>query len=246
MRSSNPLQRESVYENARTLDLTSHSMSVLGTANKLFFLSLVMIAGALLTYYQFSLGHMDYVNMLMTGGIIAGFILAIILAFKPDATPYLSPLYALSQGAVISGASCFFEARYPGIVIQAMSLTMLTVLVMAVLFSTKLIRATEKFRSIVVAASITIFVFYLISFILMMFGINVPYFTQNTPLNIGINIVVAGIAACYLILDFDFIQKGVEKGVPAVYEWYGAFSLLVTVVWLYIEILRLLSRLRSK
>ena len=192
------------------------------------------------------LGHLDYVNMMMIGGISVGFVLALILAFKPDITPVLSPVYALSQGMVIAGASCFFESAYPGIVIQAISLTMLTVLVMSVLFASGIIKATEKFRSIVVAASLTIFVFYLISFIMMLFGINIPYFTQNTPLNIGINIVIAGIAACYLVLDFDFIQKGVERGVPAVYEWYGAFSLLVTVVWLYIEILRLLSRLRSK
>ena len=244
MRSSNPLQRDSVYE--QTFALTERPMTVVGTANKLLILSIVMLLGAGLTYYQFMLGHFDYVNMLMTGGVIAGFILAIILAFKPDATPYLGPVYALSQGAIIAGMSCYMEQLYPGVVMQAISLTMLTVLVMAVLFSTGVIKATEKFRSILIAASLTIFVFYLISFVLMFFGINVPYFTQNTPLNIGINVVVAGIAACYLILDFDFIQKGVERGVPAVFEWYGAFSLLVTVVWLYIEILRLLSRLRSK
>ena len=244
MRSSNPLQKDSIYDKAYAL--TGHPMSVVGTANKLFLLSIIMLIGAGVTYYQFMLGHTDYVNMLMIGGVSIGFILALVLSFKPDATPYLSPVYALSQGAVIAGLSCFFERSYPGIVIQAISLTMLTVLVMSVLFATGLVKATEKFRSIVVAASLTIFVFYLISFIMMLFGINVPYFTQNTPLNIGINIVIAGIAACYLILDFDFIQKGVEKGAPSVFEWYGAFSLLVTVVWLYIEILRLLSRLRSK
>ena len=244
MRSSNPLQREAVYEQA--FAISQHSMTIAGTTNKLLILSLVMLVGAALTYYQFMLGHIDYVNNLMFGGIAVGFVIALILAFKPAATPYLAPVYAFSQGAVLSGASSFMEQAYKDIVMQAVSLTMLTVMVMALLFSTGLIKATEKFRSIVVAASMTIFVFYLISFVLMWFGINVPYFTQNTPLAIGINVVIAGVAACYLILDFDFIQKGVEKGAPALYEWYGAFSLLVTVVWLYIEILRLLSRLRDK
>ena len=207
MRSSNPLQRVAVYD--KTITLSEHPMSIVGTANKLFLLSLIMLVGAGLTYYQFMLGHLDYVNMLMIGGVSIGFVLAIILAFKPDATPYLGPVYALSQGAVVSGISCIFEKSYPGIVIQAVSLTMLTVLVMSVLFALGIIKATEKFRSILVAASFTIFIFYLISFIMMLMGMNVPYFTQNTPLNIGINIVIAGIAACYLILDFDFIQKGV-------------------------------------
>ncbi len=244
MKSSNPMQREAVYEQA--FALSEHPMSIVGTTNKLFILSAIMLLGAYVTYYQFMIGHTDMVNMMMTGGVIIGFIIALILAFKPLATPYLAPVYALSQGAVVSGISCILENAYKGIVMQAVSLTMLTVMVMALLFSMKIIRATEKFRSILVAASMTIFVFYLISFILMWFGINVPYFTQNTPLNIGINVVIAGIAACYLILDFDFIRKGVERGVPAVFEWYGAFSLLVTVVWLYIEIIRLLSRLRDR
>lgn len=244
MKSSNPLQRESVYE--QEYALYGHPMTITGTANKLLVLSFVMLIGAYLTYNQFISGHIDFVNSLMLGGIIIGFILAIILSFWPKVTPYLAPVYALSQGAAISGISCFMEQAYKGIVIQAVSLTMLTVVVMAVLFSSGIIKATEKFRSIVVAASLTIFVFYLISFILMWFGITVPYFTENSPLNIGINVVIAGIAACFLVLDFDFIQKGVERGAPNFFEWYGAFSLLVTIVWLYIEILRLLSRLRDK
>ncbi len=244
MKSSNPLQREAVYEQA--FALSERPMSVVGTTNKLLILSAVMLISAYITYYHYMTGHGDFVNMLMIGGVITGFIIAIILAFKPLTSPYLAPIYAFSQGAVVSGISCALESAYKGIVMQAVSLTMLTVMIMALLFSTGVIKATEKFRSILIAASMTIFVFYLISFVLMLFGINIPYFTQNTPLNIGINIVIAGIAACYLILDFDFIQKGVEKGIPATFEWYGAFSLLVTVIWLYIEIIRLLSRLKDR
>ena len=244
MRSSNPLQKESIYE--RTYALEEHPMTITGTAVKLIVLSLVMLAGAFITYYQFMQGHFDFVNMIMTGGIAIGFITAVILAFKPNAALYLAPVYAVSQGAAVSGFSCFMEQAYRGIVMQAALLTLLTVLVMAVLYACKIIKASERFRSTLLAASAAIFVFYLLSFILTMFGINVPYFTQNTPLNIGINIVIAGVAACFLILDFDFIQKGAERGAPSVFEWYGAFSMLVTVVWLYVEILRLLSRFRSR
>ena len=249
MKSSNPTQRESIYENATERDfaLSSRSMTIVGTANKLFLLSIIMLIGAALTFYQFHSQHTDFVSMLMTGGVIAGFIIALVLTFTPKLTPVLGPVYAFSQGLVISGVSCYMESMYKGIVMQAISLTMLTVLVMSLLFSAKIIKATEKFKSVVTAAGLTIFIFYLISFVLMaFFHIDIPYFTVNSPLNIAINAGIAIIAALYLILDFDFIQKGVEKEVPAVYEWYGAFSLLVTIVWLYIEILRLLSRLRNK
>ena len=244
MRTTNPLQRESVYNSV--YDSEQGVMTISGTAGKLLLLSAIMLIGAYFTFYQFRLGHTDYVNGLMIGGIAIGFILAIIMSFKPKTTPYLSPVYALTQGAYVAGISCIFEQMFKGIVIQAVSLTLLTVLVMAFLFVTGIIKATEKMRSILFAATITIGLFYLISFVLMFFNISVPYFTQNTPLNIGINVVIAGIAALYLILDFDFIQKGVERGAPAFFEWYGAFSLLVTVVWLYIELLRLLSRLKDR
>jgi len=244
MRSSNPLQGESVYE--RTFSLEEHPMTAAGTAVKLIILSLVMLSGAFVTYYQFMQGHFDFVNMLMTGGIAIGFITAVLLYFKPNAALYLAPVYAVSQGAAVSGFSCSMEQAYRGIVMQAALLTLLTVLVMALLYSLKIIKASERFRSTLLAASSVLFIFYLLSFILTLFGINVPYFTQNTPLNIAVNIAIAGMAACFLILDFDFIQKGIEKGAPAVFEWYGAFSLLVTVLWLYVEILRLLSRFRSR
>ncbi len=244
MKSSNPIFKDSIY--SQSYAITERPMTVAGTMNKLLILSLVMILGAGAVYYQFSLGHIDFVNMLITGGIIAGLIFAIIIAFNQKSTPYLAPLYAFAQGAALSGISCLFEASFPGIVVQAISMTFLAVFAMAVLYRAGLIRATEKFRAVIFTATVAIFIFYLISFVLSFFNVNVPYFYVNSPLNIGINIAIAIIAALNLIIDFDFIEKGVRTPLPSLYEWYGAFGLLVTILWLYIEILRLLARTRSR
>lgn len=244
MKSSNPMFRDSILE--QTYALTERPMTIGGTMNKLMILALIMICAAAAVYYQFSLKHFDFVNMLMIAGIIVGFVSVIVIAFKQNWTPYIAPVYAFSQGAVLSGISCFFEAALPGIVIQAISLTFLVVFVMALLFKAGVIKATERFKSVLLIATGTIFVFYLISFIMMLFHVNLPYFYSNSPLAIGVNVIIAVIAALNLIIDFDFIEKGVQAPLPSVYEWYGAFGLLVTIVWLYIEILRLLSRLRDR
>ena len=244
MKSSNPMLRDSIYEKAYAL--TEKPMTVAGTMNKLLILSLVMIIAAAAVYYQFSMGRYDYVQIMMTAGIIIGFILAIVISFKQDSAPYLAPLYAFSQGAFISGISCFFEKIYDGIVMQAISITFLVVFSMALLFKTGLIKATEKFRSVIFITTLTIAIFYIVSFILMLCGISIPYYTSTSPLAIAVNVVIAGIAALNLIIDFDFIERGVHAPLPSHFEWYGAFGLLVTVLWLYIEILRLLSRTRSR
>lgn len=244
MKSSNPILRDSVLEGAYAL--TERPMTVSGTMNKLLLLSLIMIVGAAAVFYQFYMQHYDYVNILMIAGCIIGFIIALVIAFKPKTTPYLAPVYAFAQGAVVSGLSCFFEASFPGIVMQAISITILTVLSMAVLFKAGLIKATEQFRSIILTATIAVAIFYLISFVLMLFHVNVPYFTTNSTVTITINAVIAIIAALNLIIDFDFIERGTNAPLPSFFEWYGAFGLLVTILWLYVEILRLLARLRDR
>ncbi len=244
MKSSNPILRQNVYEQAYAL--AEKPMTAAGTMNKLLLLTLIMLCAAGAVYYQFSLQHYDFVNMLLIGGVIVGFILAIVISFNHKLTPYLAPVYAFSQGAVLSGISCSFEQQFHGIVIQAVSMTFMVILVMALLYRTGLIRATEKFKAVTFAAAFAIMVFYVISFILMLFHVNVPYFYVNSPLNIGINLVIAIIAALYLIIDFDSIENGVKASLPSLYEWYGAFGLLVTIVWLYIEIIRLLARLRDR
>jgi len=244
MRSSNPIFSRDL-SNAGGYALTERAMSVSGTMLKLILLSLIMLVGASAVFYQFSLGHLDFVNTLVWVGIIAGFILSVIISFKPKTAPYLSPVYAFAEGAALSGISCFFEAQFPGIVIQAVSITFLAVLSMALLFFSGIIKATEKFRAVIGTAALAICIFYLISMVLMLFHVNIPYFTSTSPLCIAINAVVALVAALFLVIDFDNIKQGVQNNYPAVFEWYFAFGLVVTIVWLYLEILRLLSRLQK-
>ena len=244
MRSSNPILRENVLTN--TYDNIAMPMTVSGTLNKLLFLSLIMIVSAAAVYYQFSLQHIDFVNILMVIGIAVSFILSIIISFKPNTAPYLTPIYAFAQGAVLSGISCFFEAELPGIVIQAVSITFIVVFSMAFLYRTGMIRATEKFKAVIFTATLAILAFYFISFIMSLFGHLPAYFTSTSTMSICINAAIAVIAALNLIIDFDFIERGTQAHLPIVYEWYGAFGLLVTILWLYIEILSLLARTRRR
>lgn len=244
MKSSNPILRDSIYE--QTYSLTEKPMTISGTMNKLLILSLVMLVAAGAVYYQFSLHHYDFVLLMMKLGAIAGLITGLIIAFKQNTAPYLAPVYAFCQGAAISGISCFFEKAYGGIVIQAASMTLIIVLAMAFLYKFNIIKATEKFRSVIISVTAAIAFFYIISFILMLFNVNIAYFSSTTPVAIGINIIIAIVAALNLIIDFDFIEKGAQAPLPALYEWYGAFGLLVTIIWLYIEILRILAKTRRR
>ena len=243
MKSRNPMLRYDIYE--QTYALTERPMTVSGAVNKLLLLSLVMLISAGGVYYQFSLGRFDFVQSSLLGGVILGFIVAIVLAFKRDWAKYLAPIYALAQGAAISAISCIFEAQIPGIVMQAVSITLLVVLAMALLFKAKIIRATETLKSTIAIGTAAIGLFYLVSFGLMFFGVNVPYFSATSPINIVVNAIIAGFAAFNLIIDFDFIEQGEKRMLPSTFEWYGAFGLLVTILWLYIEILRLLMRIAA-
>ena len=244
MKSSNPMFRDSIYKN--TYDLLEKPMTLSGTVNKLLLLTVLMFVAAAAVFYQFSMQRYDYVSILTTAGVIVGFICAIIMAFKHNLTPYIAPIYAFSQGALLSGISCFFEASYPGIVIQAVSITFITVLAMGLLFKAKVIEATEKFRAVLLTATFAIAIFYLISFVISFFGVNVPYFSSTSPIAIVVNVIFAIVAALNLIIDFDNIDRGVKTPLPAYFEWYCAVGLLATIVWLYIEILRLLARTRNK
>lgn len=244
MKSTNPMFHNNAYEQAYAI--TERPMTVSGTMNKLLLLSLIMILAVVGVYYQFSLGRFDFVQLAMIGGIIVGFIVAIIMAFKPALANVLAPIYAIGQGAAVAAISCMFEAQFPGVVIQAISITFLVVFSMAVLYKARIIKATETLRSIIAIGTLTIAVFYLISFILMLCHVNIPYFTVNSPVTIAVNVVIACFAALNLITDFAFIEEGARRPLPAHFEWYGAFGLLVTILWLYVEILRLLSRLSSR
>ena len=244
MKSSNPMFRDSLYQNS--FDALQKPMTVSGTLNKLLLLTLVMIISGAAVFYQFSMQRYDYVQTLLIAGCVVGFVSALLMMFVHKITPYIAPIYAFSQGALLSGLSCLFEASYSGIVIQAISITFLAVLSMAILFKAKLIQATEKFRAVLATATLAVFIFYLISFIISFFGVNVPYFSSSSPISIVINVAIAGIAALNLIIDFDNIDRGVNAQLPSFFEWYSAVGLLATIVWLYIEILRLLARLRDR
>lgn len=192
----------------------------------------------------------------MLGGAIGGFIVALITIFKPKAAPFTAPLYAVLEGLFLGAVSAFYEATYgsaegtnpmfSGIVVQAVALTMAVTLVMVTLYGTRVIRVTEKLRAGIIAATGAVFLVYIASFVLGFFGIEVPYLHSSGPIGIGISLVIVGIAAFNLLLDFDLIERGVRTGAPKYMEWYAGFALLVTLVWLYLEILRLLSKLRSR
>ena len=198
-------------------------------------------------------------NALVISGAIGGLIVAIIIAFKKEWSPYLAPLYALLEGLFLGAVSAFFEYQvasrqggyaggYSGIVFQAVGLTFSVVIAMYLLYKFNIIRATKKFKAIVITATVGIGIFYLACMVLSWgFNANLPSFLfQGTALGIGFSVFVVALAALNLILDFDMIEQGAELGAPKYMEWYGAFGLLVTIVWLYLEILRLLSKISNR
>jgi uncharacterized YccA/Bax inhibitor family protein len=179
-------------------------------------------------------------------GAIGGFIVAMVTIFKKTWAPATAPIYAACEGLVLGSTSALFEMRYPGIVLRSVALTFGVLLTLLVAYRSGAIRATEGFRRGVIAATGAIVLVYLGSFVLGLFGVNLGFLNSSSPLGIGISLVVVGIAALNLVLDFDFIEQGAKAGAPKYMEWYGAFGLLVTLVWLYLEILRLLSKLNDR
>jgi uncharacterized YccA/Bax inhibitor family protein len=172
--------------------------------------------------------------------------LVVIAAFKPHLSPYLAPGYAVFEGLFIGGISAIFEANYPGIVLQAVGATFVTFLVCLGLYKYKIVKVTEQFKSVVVAATLAIATYYLISWLFSMFTSFTPVHHDNSLMSIGISAFVIIIAALNLFLDFDRIEQGVNQKMPKYMEWYGAMGLVITLVWLYIEFLRLLSKISSK
>ena len=184
-------------------------------------------------------------------GAIGGLIVAITLAFRPQWSPYIAPLYALLQGLFIGAISSMYNSAFaesaPNIIINAVGLTFGVAIAMYLLYSFRIIKATEKFKSVIISATVGIMIFYLLVWVLRMFGYdNMPFLHEGSTLGIVFSLFVVSIAALNLILDFDMIEKGAEMGAPKYMEWYGAFGLLVTIVWLYIEILRLLSKFSGR
>lgn len=246
-KSGNPTLSEKMFQPSLVGD-ADNVMTVRGTLNKFGFLFLMLMATAFFTWYSADKG-VDISTYLWTG-LIGGFIMALVIVFKKPWAPYLAPAYALLEGLFIGGVSFYykdaFAERAPYIVTQAVGLTFCVTVAMFVLYNMRIIRATETFKSVIITATAGIAIFYLVAFGLSFAKIDIPFLHQGTTLGIIFSLVVVGIAALNLILDFDMIERGSDAGAPKYMEWYGAFGLMVTIVWLYLEILRLLSKLNSR
>ena len=225
------------------------AMTVNGTIMKTVILLLCAVLTAGWTWNQFG-ETKDFGAMggLMMIGALGGFVLALVTTFKQNWAPVTAPIYALLEGLFLGGASAMFEMqpRYHGIAMQAVALTFGTAFCMLMAYRSGLIRATQKFTLGVVAATGGIALFYLVTMVLGLFHVNVPILYDSSPISIGFSLLVVGIAALNLILDFSLIEQGAANGAPRYMEWYGAFALMVTLVWLYLEILRLLAKLRDR
>lgn len=222
------------------------AMTVQGTVNKTAILLLLTTVAASYTWQLFWEGKVASANLWLMGGAIGGFIVAIVTTFKKTWSPVTAPIYAVLEGLFIGGLSCLFERQLPGIVIQAVMLTFGTLAALLAAYSAGLIRASAGFRNGVIAATGGIAIVYLVSMVLGFFHIQIPGIFGNGLIGIGFSVVVVIVAAMNLVLDFDLIENGARAGAPKYMEWYASFGLLVTLVWLYLEILRLLSKLRSR
>jgi len=242
MRTSNPALREDTFIPDRYV-ADAGVMTVRGTANKTFVLLALTVVSATYTWTHTGSGLASIATI---GGAIVGFILALILCFKKTWAPVLAPAYAIAEGLFLGGISAMYQARFGGIVFQAVALTFGTLFALLGAYQTGLIRPSENFKLGLIAATGGIFLVYLASMVLGFFGIQIPGIFGNGLIGIGFSAVVVVIAALNLVLDFDFIEQGAAVGAPKYLEWYAAFGLLVTLVWLYLEILRLLSKLRSR
>ena len=243
---ANPIMQQIENESearAYTVD-ASEIMTVNGTLQITGLLSVILFAAAAFTWTRFTMGYTDLANMLTFGGVIVGFILALVISFTR--ITYLVPIYAACEGLFLGGISAVMETQYPGIVTQAVLGTVAALFSMVVLYRAGIIKCTDKFRSVVFIATASIAVVYLINFIAGFFHYAVPAINSSSNLGIGISLFVVVIAALNLIMDFDFIERGAKAMLPKQYEWYGAFGLMVTLVWLYLEILRLLAKLNSR
>jgi uncharacterized YccA/Bax inhibitor family protein len=245
MRTSNPALNDQAFRGAGVA--IGEPMTLQGTVNKTGVLLLCVIATAAWTWNIFMHSHSQEsaMSLAMVGGI-GGFIVALVTIFKKTWAPVTAPIYALLEGLALGGISAMFELRFPGIAIQAVSLTFGTLAVLLLVYRSGVIPVTDNFKLGVVAATGGIALFYLATIVLGFFGVHFTTINGSGPIGIGFSVFVVIIAALNLVLDFDFIENAVHAGAPKYMEWYAAFGLMVTLIWLYFEILRLLSKLRNR
>jgi len=250
MRSSNPALSDKTFSKLFAQP-QEQKMTIQGTVNKSFMLIAIVVVAAMFSWMQaypsgWSADAVPTAPGWYIPVIIASLILSFVIIFKPKTAPLLAPVYAILQGLMLGAVSALFEARFPGIVLQAVLCTLGTFVGLLLAYKSGLIKATQNFILGVSAATMGICLVYLLDFGLGLAGIRVPYLHENGMVGIGISLFITVIAALNLVLDFDFIEKGAEQGAPQYVEWYAAFGLLVTLIWLYLEMLRLLGKARSK
>lgn len=242
MRTANPALNENTFADARG---AANAMSISGTVNKTAILLALVACGAAYTWNLFRQSPESTMPW-MLGGAIGGFIVCMVTIFKKEWSPFTAPLYSVLEGLFLGALSAFYEARFQGIVMQAIVLTFGTLFGLLLAYRSGLIQATQNFRLGVVAATGGIALVYLVTLVLGFFGVQMPYIHESGLIGIGFSLFVVVIAALNLVLDFDFIEQGTEQGAPKYMEWYAAFGLMVTLIWLYIEMLRLLSKIAGR
>lgn len=245
LRSANPALREQVFTGFGE-QVGERSMSLQGTVNRTLVLLGCVAAGAVWTWQLFVTGGPAAAVPWAIGGAIGGLVLGLVTGWVRTCAPYTAIPYALAEGLFLGFLSALMEQRFPGVVMQGVAATVCTLAALLVAYSSGFVKATENFKLGLCAATGGIFLVYLATWVLGFFGMQIPYIHSSGLVGIGFSVFVIVIAALNLVLDFDFIESGVERGAPKSMEWYGAFGLIVTLVWLYVEFLRLLSKLNGR
>jgi uncharacterized YccA/Bax inhibitor family protein len=243
-RTGNPMLNDRTFGDLPRSGIGFGGMTLKGTIDKSFLLLVVLMASALWPWSQLQGGDIQAVSSITMLGAFGGFIVAMIIRFKSTAAPYLAIPYAALEGLALGGISAIFELRYHGIAIQAVGCTFAVVLGLLIAYRTGLIRVTERFRAMVAAATLGVLLFYVATMILGFFHVSLQALYAPTPLGITVSLVIVAIAAFNVVMAFDNVQQGVAAGAPKYMEWYCAFGVMVTLVWLYLEMLRLLALTR--
>lgn len=243
-RSNNPVLKERTFAGQIA---GGETMTIQGTVNKTGLLLLFVVVTAAWTWGLAHSETPDAAIPWMMGGLLLGLVAALVTIFKQTWAPITAPIYALCEGLALGGISAYFERSYPGIAVEAVSLTFGVLFVLLLAYKTGIVRATRGFKLGVIAATGAIALVYLANMVMtLFFHTQMGFLYSSTPLGIGVSVVIVIIAALNLILDFDLIESGTRMGAPRYMEWYGAFALMVTLIWLYLEILRLLGKTRRR
>jgi uncharacterized YccA/Bax inhibitor family protein len=236
--SGNPVMTEKAYQAAARERTQGETMTVNGAVNKTFLLATIMLATSLFSYMYFN-------PVYMWIGAIGGLVVVLIAAFRPHLSPTMAPLYAALEGLFVGSISLMYSSMAGGIIFKAVTLTLAMLFMMLFVYKSGFIKVTNKFRSGIIMATGAVFLVYMLNFILSLFGVNMPFLHDGGIMSIGISLVIIGIAGLNLLLDFDNFEKGEQYGAQTYMEWFSAMGLIITLVWLYVEILRLLAILNS-